>query len=292
MHPDSTPDIAYLRRLGREQLPGGDGAADVEVLLSAASGRSRAWLRAHDDAAAEGDWVARYLDWLQRRARGEPVAYLIGEREFWSLPLKVTPDVLIPRADTETLVEQVLERLPLRAGARLADLGTGSGAVALVVARERPQAQVVASDASSAALTVARDNAERLGLTGQVRFRLGDWYRALAGEDRFDVIASNPPYIASTDKHLGEGDLRFEPASALVSGRDGLDAIRVLVAGAASHLVSGGWLLLEHGYTQAAAVRALMQSAGLVETGSARDLGGHDRVSFARLGPRDRQSGA
>ncbi len=276
--------IAELRRLGREQLPGADGSADVEVLLAAASGRSRAWLRAHDDAVAEAGWLPRFMDWLQRRAQGEPVAYLIGEREFWSLPLKVTPDVLIPRADTETLVEEVLRRLPQRTGARFADLGTGSGAVALAVARERPQAYVVASDASSAALAVARGNAERLGLS-QVVFRLGDWYQALTGDARFDVIASNPPYIASSDRHLGEGDLRFEPVSALVSGRDGLDAIRELVAGAAGHLQPGGWLLLEHGFSQAPAVRALMQAAGLVDAASARDLGGHERVSFARMRP-------
>lgn len=284
MNRQAIPTIAELRRLGRQLLPGAEGAGEVEVLLAAASGRSRAWLRAHDDAVAEAGWLLRYRDWLERRAQGEPVAYLIGEREFWSLPLKVTAAVLIPRADTETLVEQVLQRLPLRAGARLADIGTGSGAVALAVARERPQAQVVATDASSAALAVARENAERLGLA-HVGFRLGDWYAALAGEARFDVIASNPPYIASNDRHLGEGDLRFEPASALVSGRDGLDAIRVLVADAATHLLPGGWLLLEHGFSQAPAVRALMQAAGLVETGSARDLGGHERVSYARQRP-------
>jgi release factor glutamine methyltransferase len=276
--------IAELRRLGRQRLPGADGAGDVEVLLSAASGRSRAWLRAHDDALAESGWLPRFMDWLQRRAQGEPIAYLTGEREFWSLPLKVTPDVLIPRADTETLVEEVLRRLPQRSGARLADLGTGSGAVALSVARERPQAYVLASDASSAALAVARGNAERLGLS-QVVFRPGDWYQALAGETRFDAIASNPPYIASNDPHLGEGDLRFEPASALVSGRDGLDAIRVLVAGAAAHLVPGGWLLLEHGFSQGAAVRGLMRAAGLVDAASTRDLGGHERVSYARTRP-------
>lgn len=279
------PTIADLRRLGRELLPGEDGSADVEVLLAAASGRSRAWLRAHDDALAEDAWLGRYREWLHRRAKGEPVAYLVGEREFWSLPLKVTPDVLIPRADTECLVEQALRRLPLTPGSRCADLGTGSGAVALAIARERPQTQVVATDASSAALAVARGNAVRLGLTEQVSFRLGDWYRALAGETRFDVIASNPPYIASNDRHLGEGDLRFEPVTALVSGRDGLDAIRVLATGAAGHLVPGGWLLIEHGFTQATQVRALMQAAGLVEAGSARDLGGHERVSFARLRP-------
>lgn len=285
MSRDEMPTIADLRRTGRELLPGEDGAGDVEVLLAAASGRSRAWLRAHDDAQAEGEWLARYRDWLRRRAQGEPVAYLVGEREFWSLPLKVTPDVLIPRADTECLVEETLRRLPLTPGSRCADLGTGSGAVALAIARERPQTQVVASDASSAALAVARDNAERLGLSGQVSFRLGDWYQALAGEPRFDVIASNPPYIASHDRHLGEGDLRFEPVTALVSGRDGLDAIRVLAAGASAHLLPGGWLLVEHGFAQAVRVRALFQTAGLVEAGSARDLGGHERVSFARLRP-------
>lgn len=278
------PTIAELRRLGRTVLPGADGAAEVEILLAAASGRSRAWLRAHDDAAADEGWLPRFHDWLRRRAQGEPVAYLTGEREFWSLPLKVTPDVLIPRADTETLVEQVLQRLPLQAGARMADLGTGSGAIALAVARERPQARIIATDASSAALAVAQDNARRLGLL-QVSFRPGHWYEALAGEVAFDVIASNPPYIASHDAHLREGDLRFEPAQALVSGRDGLDAIRTIIGGAAAHLVPGGWLLLEHGFAQGGEVRELMAAAGLTEAGSARDLAGHERVSFARRRP-------
>lgn len=192
---------------------------------------------------------ARFEALLARRQAGEPVAYLLGRQGFWSLELEVSPATLIPRPETELLVELALARLPAGQSLRVADLGTGSGAIALALARERPQAHVVATDASAEALTVARRNAARLGL-GRVEFRDGDWLVPLA-QERFDLIASNPPYIEQDDPHLAQGDLRFEPPAALASGADGLDAIRVIVRDAGRHLHPGGWLLLEHGWNQA-----------------------------------------
>ena len=198
-----------------------------------------------------------------------------------ALDLMVTPDTLIPRPETERLVELALERLPRSGRVRIADLGTGSGAIALALAGERPDALVAATDASAAALAVAGANARAAGL-GNVCFHAGDWFGALPGQ-RFDLVASNPPYVADGDPHLLEGDLRFEPPAALSSGRDGLDAIRRIVADAPAHLSPGGWLLLEHGWTQGAAVRALLQAAGFVEVGTHRDLEERDRVTLGRM---------
>src|SRR5690606_35513374 len=217
---------------------------------------------------------------VRRRAAGEPVAYLLGSRGFWRFDLSVTADTLIPRPDTELLVELALRRIPERSPARVADLGTGSGAIALAIASERPDAQVVATDASEAALAVASGNAAALGI-GNVEFRRGDWLAPLAGE-RFDLVASNPPYIADGDAHLAQGDLRFEPRSALASGVDGLDAIRRIAADAPAHLRAGGWLLVEHGWEQGAAVRALFESAGFVAVATERDLEQRDRVTLGR----------
>ncbi|MFL6588039.1 MAG: peptide chain release factor N(5)-glutamine methyltransferase [Luteimonas sp.] len=254
-------------------------ATDARWLLAHAAGRSQTWLYAHArDPAPEG--VAACFEALvARRAAGEPVAYLTGVRGFWGFDLAVTPATLIPRPETELLVELALARLPDTA-ARVVDLGTGSGAIALAIARERPDAAVLATDASPDALAVARANAQALGLT-RVRFAHGDWYAPL-DHARFDVIASNPPYIEDADPHLAQGDLRFEPASALSSGADGLDAIRILAAGAPAHLAPGGWLLIEHGLAQGAAVRALFEQAGLVEVITERDLEARDRVTLGR----------
>lgn len=254
---------------------------DAEVLLCHLLGCNRAHLRAWPERELDAGQTAAYRDLIARRADGEPVAYLTGRREFWSLDLRVTPATLIPRPDTETLVEQALAFIPADAQWAVADLGTGSGAIALALALERPHCRVVATDLSAAALEVARDNAARHRI-GNAEFRLGPWFAPLAGE-RFQLIVSNPPYVRADDPHLGHGDVRFEPLSALTSGTDGLDAIRQLVAGAAHHLAPGGRLLLEHGYDQAAAVRELLQNHGYTDVMGWRDGAGVERVSGARL---------
>ena len=270
-----------LLRAARTRLAAvGGAAADAELLLAHVLGRPRTWLYAHADDPVDPSDEQRFDALLVRRVAGEPVAYLTGQRGFRQFDLQVTPDTLIPRADTELLVELALERLPPDAALRIADLGTGSGAIALALAHERPCVQVVATDASDAALAVARANAERLRI-GNVEFRHGDWLAPLAGEC-FDLIASNPPYIASDDPHLTRGDLRFEPATALASGSDGLDAIRSIAAAAPACLAPGGWLLLEHGWQQGDAVRALLRAGGFVDVGTERDLEGRGRVSLGR----------
>ncbi|MCQ4164582.1 peptide chain release factor N(5)-glutamine methyltransferase [Tahibacter harae] len=264
------------------RLPGEEARLEAEVLLLHLLQRPRAWLFAHADDELDACVAGRYEDLVQRRLAGEPVAYLTGEREFWSLPLQVNAATLIPRADTERLVELALERLPLDRAAAVADLGTGSGAIALAIAKERPRAQVVATDRSAAALAVAGGNARKLSI-GNVEFVESDWFAALRGRV-FDLIVSNPPYIAVQDPHLSQGDLRFEPVGALASGADGLDDLRRIVAGACLHLRPGGWLLLEHGYDQGEAVRALLTAAGFADVATWRDLGGQERVSGGRAG--------
>jgi release factor glutamine methyltransferase len=254
---------------------------DAAVLLAHVLDRPHAWLYAHGDDDVDDAVATRYAQLLARRVAGEPVAYLTGSRGFWRLDLRVTPDTLVPRPETELLVELALARLPADRAQRIADLGTGSGAIALALASERPRATVVATDASAAALAVARGNAVALRIAN-VEFREGDWLAPLAG-DRFDLIASNPPYVALGDPHLDEGDLRFEPASALSSGADGLDAIRAIVRAAPPHLRSGGWLLLEHGCEQGAAVRALLRQAGFSEVATEPDLEQRDRVTCGRI---------
>lgn len=253
---------------------------DAELLLAHVLGRPRSWLYAHGDDELDTDATLRFTELLTRRRAGEPVAYLTGHRGFWRFDLEVNPATLIPRPETELLVELALARLPADCPLRIADLGTGSGAIALALAHERPRADVVATDASPGALTVADTNAQALGLAN-VRFLQGDWFAPIAGET-FDLIASNPPYIADGDVHLGEGDLRFEPRSALASGIDGLDAIRRIAAQAPAHLVPGGWLLLEHGWDQGDAVRGLLAATGLVEVETVRDLEQRDRISLGR----------
>lgn len=253
---------------------------DAEVLLAYALSKPRSWLIAHADDVLSQDHAAAYALLIEQREAGEPIAYITGRRGFWSLDLEVTPATLIPRPETELLVELALERLPADKACRVLDLGTGSGAIALAIARERPMAQVVAVDASSEALDVARHNARRHQL-GNVHFVHGDWFASL-DDRRFDVIVSNPPYIEWDDPHLQQGDLRFEPISALVSGRDGLDDIRRIVRDAGLHLVPGGWLLFEHGWNQGDAVRALLRDADFVELSTAHDLEQRDRVSMGR----------
>ena len=251
-------------------------AREARLLLAEATGFSEASVLAHPERELPADAEARFRDFAARRARGEPIAYILGAKEFYGLPLAVNPAVLIPRPETELLVELALG---LRPGSVL-DLGTGSGAIAFAVKRGLPAARVVGVERSAAALAVAQRNAVKLGL--EVELRHGLWFEPVAGE-RFDVVLSNPPYVRADDPHLTEGDVRFEPRSALVAGADGLEAIREIVREAPAHLVRGGTLLLEHGLGQDAAVTALLAQAGLEAARSWPDLAGIARVSGARL---------
>jgi len=254
---------------------------EVQSLLRLVLNVSRAYLLTHPERCLNDSEQTRYAELLQRRLLGEPIAYILGEREFFGLMFKVTPATLIPRPETELLVELALQRLPQDKPCRVLDLGTGSGAIALSIAHSRPDVEVVAVDASTEALAVARENAQRLNINNAA-FVQSDWYAALDAQ-RFDLIVSNPPYVAPGDPHLQQGDLRFEPLSALASSGDGLDDIRHIVSRARTHLYPGGWLLLEHGYDQAARVRELMQQAGYSAVFSACDLAGIERASGGRL---------
>ena len=249
------------------------------ILLCEATGLTRVQLITQGDRALTADEAQRLDDLVTRRLRGEPIAYIVGRREFFGLDFQVGPAVLIPRPDTELIVELALERLP-QGPARLLDMGTGSGAIAVAVAHTRLDADVTALDVSPDALAVAQANAAANG--ARVRFLESSWFDALAAGESFDVIASNPPYIAAGDDHLSQGDLRFEPVGALTDHADGLSALRIIVAGGPRRLVPGGWLLLEHGYDQAAAVRALLVDAGYTDVQSWQDLAGIERVSGGR----------
>lgn len=263
------------------RLTGSDSPRlDAELLLAHALGRERGHLRAHADAELTPVQAAEFERLVSSRERGEPIAYLTGKREFWSLELKVTPATLIPRPETELLVEQALSLLPPGIASDILDLGTGSGAIALAIAKERPRCRIMAVDISEDALAVARANAAAHKLTN-LEFLQGDWFAPITAR-RFQMIVSNPPYVAAADPHLAEGDLRFEPARALASGADGLQDIRRIVSAAPQHLSAGGHLLLEHGYQQAAAVRGLLQTAGFMDVRSVRDLAAHERVSLAQ----------
>lgn len=253
-------------------------ALEACVLLGHVLGLSRVQLITRDGQALDAQQAARVEDILRRRVAGEPVAYLTGEREFFGLMLEVGPGVLIPRPDTELLVELALERLP--ANGTVLDLGTGSGAIALALATNRRDAAVLALDVSEAALEIARRNTQRLQV--DVQFFQSDWYGAVAGR-RFDMLVSNPPYIVAGDPHLSQGDLRYEPIDALTDHDDGLSAYRILIDGASAHLKTGGWLLMEHGYDQSAAVCSLLARAGFDQVQSWNDLAGIARVSGGRL---------
>jgi release factor glutamine methyltransferase len=248
---------------------------EVQCLLQKVLGIGRAYLFAHPERVVSDAEEAAYQELLQRRLSGEPVAYILGEREFFGLSFSVTSATLIPRPDTELLVELALERGG--SAVRVLDMGTGSGAIALAIAHQQPDAEVWACDASAAALAVARENAQRLGLAN-VHFIESDWFSALSGQC-FDIIVSNPPYIAADDPHLSQGDVRFEPLSALASGADGLHDIRRIIAQAGAYLEHNGWLIFEHGYDQAARVRELLRESGFTEVFSAKDLSGIERCS-------------
>lgn len=274
--------IRQALRAGAARLAQDEARAEAEILLAHALGADRTLLYARPERLLSPDEARRYDTLLAHRAEGWPVAYLTGRREFHGLVLRVTPHVLVPRHETELLVELALERIPAGRHARVADLGTGSGAIALALAAARPNARVVAVDSSEAALRVAADNARALGLSN-VELRRGDWFEPLAGE-HYALVVSNPPYLAEDDPHLDATDLRHEPRAALASGADGLDALRILVAGALAHLEPGGAMLVEHGADQGAALRALFDAAGYVRVGTVRDLERRERVTVGVRG--------
>ena len=278
--------IAARRGVTRRKMEGasldellrlaGIAAVDARALMHAALGVDDAYLIAHPGQALTDRQRERYLAWVQRRRAGEPVAYLVGEREFYSLDFKVTPAVLIPRPETELLVDMALERIPREAPYRVLELATGSGCVAVAIALHRPRARLTATDVSRDALVIARENAARHGAS--IEFVESDWLAAVSGQ-RFDLIVANPPYVAEHDPCLAEGDLRFEPRAALVAGADGLACIRLIVAQARARLDPGGSLLLEHGHDQATRCRALLERAGYRDVASRRDLAGIERVT-------------
>lgn len=253
---------------------------DAQVLLGFALGVTRPWVTAHPNQVADADAAGRFQSLLALRVSGQPVAYLVGTKEFYGLPLRVTPDVLIPRPETEELVEAVLERLPPGEARTVLDLGTGSGCIAIAIARQRPAAQVTAVDSSIPALALARENAAALDV--EVEFLQSNWFAAL-GERRFDLIVANPPYVAVDDPHLRQGDLRFEPRPALAAGADGLAELRRIVAAAPEYLCPSGWLLLEHGYDQAEACRDLLHKTGFGGLVFRTDIAGLPRIAGGRL---------
>jgi len=253
---------------------------EVQCLLQSVLQVNRAWLLTHSEQSLKPEQHVKYAALLSRRLNGEPVAYLLGEREFYGLMFKVTPDTLIPRPDTELLVDLALQHIPQSGTCRILDMGTGSGAVALSIAHECPAIEMVAVEASLTALEIAKENARRLNLRN-VQLRQSNWFCALQDE-KFDIIVSNPPYIAENDQHLSQGDVRFEPISALVSGPDGLDDIRHIIDLAQAHLNKEGWLMLEHGFDQANQVQNLLKKAGFAEVFAARDIASIERVSLGK----------
>jgi len=275
------PSIDDLIR--HSQLP----RAEARRLLASLTGQPLTWFMAHGDDPADPDTTTRFQALAERRRAGEPLAYLLGQQEFYGRPFAVSPAVLIPRADTETLVETALEQLLLQRQQRravplsLLELGTGSGIIAITLALEAPDTEVHAVERSPDALAVAQQNAKALG-ADRIHWHTGNWWQALACPRRFDLIVSNPPYIAAGDHHLQQGDLRFEPPQALAAGPDGLDDLRIIIGGAPAHLNPGGWLLLEHGYDQEAPVQALLRDAGFADVFTRRDLAGQPRVSGGR----------
>ncbi|CAI1551667.1 Release factor glutamine methyltransferase [Serratia quinivorans] len=252
---------------------------DAEILLGFVTGRARTFLMAFGETLLTQQQQEQLERLLVRRERGEPVAYLIGEREFWSLPLSVSPATLIPRPDTECLVELALERLP-SSSCNILDLGTGTGAIALALASERQDCRVTGVDLQPEAVALAQHNAQKLAI-GNAQFLQGSWFAPLAGQT-FALIASNPPYIDAADPHLAQGDVRFEPSSALVAQQHGLADLSAIVQQAPQYLLPQGWLLLEHGWQQGESVRALLQAAGFISIATRRDYGDNDRVTFGQ----------
>lgn len=271
--------IREALRLARQLQQSDSPKLDAEVLLAEALGKTRTYLYTWPERSLSESQEALYLQWLSRRAAGEPIAHIVKGREFWSLPLAVNASTLIPRPDTELLVERALTLIAEQGWStpRILDLGTGTGAIALALASELPQAQIVAVDSSPDAVALAKGNQLSLGFE-QVSVLLSDWYDAVV-DQRFDLIVSNPPYIDASDEHLLQGDLRFEPKSALVAGEQGYADLMDITKGACDHLQQGGWLLLEHGWQQAEGVRTHLQAAGFTNVGTWQDYGGNDRLS-------------
>lgn len=275
-------DFTQWLRDATLRLAGGDSPRrDAEIILGHVTGKSRTYLLAFGETELTAPQLETLASYLQRRERGEPVAWLLGIREFWSLPLEVSPCTLIPRPDTECLVEQALARLP-ESPARVLDAGTGTGAIALAIASERPDCAVTGLDMIPDAVTLARRNAQRLGINN-VTFLQSHWFSGLGDDARFSMIVSNPPYIDAADPHLKQGDVRFEPLSALVADNHGLADLALLVDQARAFLQPGGWLLVEHGWQQAAAVRALFTDAGYHAIETCQDYGGNDRLTLGQF---------
>lgn len=264
-------------------LPQAEPGLEAQLLLCEATGKDRSHLHAWPAKPLDPQQQVAFQALLHRRLAGEPMAYILGCREFWSLDLRITPDVLIPRPDTELLVEQALELFPSGHPIQAADLGTGSGAIAAALAHERPAWHILATDLSQAALALAQENFKRLGLHN-VEPRAGSWCLALPGQPMLDLIVSNPPYVAAGDLHISRGDPSQEPQSALVSGPDGMDAIREIATQAPTHLEENGWLLLEHGFEQAQQVRETLHRAGLRRIATKRDLAGLERITLGQKG--------
>lgn len=271
--------VAGLLRTARERLDSVSPtpALDAELLLARVLEESPTWLKTWPEKAISQGDSERFEVLLCRRLGGEPIAYILGSQPFWTLDLRVSPDTLIPRPETELLVETVLALMPAEAPLRVIDLGTGTGAIALALASERPRWHITACDDSAAALAVATANRDGLGL--EVSLVRSDWFDRIEPQV-FDVVVSNPPYIESGDRHLSEGDLRFEPAKALVSGEDGLADIRRIVRQSAAYLAEGGLLILEHGFDQAAKVRDILEDSGYAGIVTCRDLSGHERATY------------
>jgi len=278
MPTDAPLSIRAALAQGTDSIAGDSARLDTELLLCQVLGKPRSYLFTWPERELSAAQQAAFRALLARRVAGEPVAHLTGLREFWTLTLEVSADTLIPRPDTETLVEAALELLP-DGPCRVADLGTGTGAIALALASERPHWQLVATDRVAAAAELARRNRDRLGLHN-VEVLTGSWCEPLSG--RFDMILSNPPYIDEADPHLAQGDVRFEPRSALVAGEAGLADIRLIAEQARACLKPGGRLLFEHGFEQGDAVRALLASLGYAEVNTLNDLGGRPRVTLGR----------
>jgi release factor glutamine methyltransferase len=278
-----TQSISQILKLGTTLLsPHLDSAAlEAELLLCHCLNKSRAYLRSWPEKLLNPEEIEYYRQLLQRRQQGEPFAYITGHKEFWDLQLRVTPAVLIPRPETEHLVELALGKIPTDATWHIADLGTGSGAIGLTLARQRPNCHITATDKSAASLDVARHNA-RSNHIDNIRFIRSCWFEALVN-DRFQVIVANPPYVAQNDPHLQQGDLRYEPHAALSSGPEGLDDIKHIIAHAGAHLEPPGWLMLEHGYQQGDAVPALLAEHGFIDVQCHSDYAQRERVSVGRF---------